>query len=289
MSLTIALTADLHWGHNPRGDDSTRLLADFLHRHPPDVLVLAGDIGTRHHFGHCLDLFADLGGHKALVPGNHDVWVETEAAHDSLHLYDVELPWACGERGFHYLDHGPLVLAPDLALVGSMNWYDYSWGRELLHQRFPTEEHRLRSKELTYGRHMDGVFVRGHGGDEAFTARLAADLARHLDEALAKAEKAVVVTHHPPFRAIAFPSTAQPEKLDEVLWAALTGNSRVEELLSRHAERIPFAFCGHTHRRRQGCLGPVRGYNIGGDYRFKRLLWLDWRAGTVEAHRFGES
>ena len=33
---------------------------------------------------------------------------------------------------------------------------------------------------------------------------------------------------------------------------------------------------------------PDRGYNIGGDYHYKRLLLLDWPAGTVEEHVFGD-
>jgi hypothetical protein len=60
-------------------------------------------------------------------------------------------------------------------------------------------------------------------------------------------------------------------------------------LLGRYAERVPFVFSGHTHRARENTLGPVRGYNIGGDYHFKRLLWLEWPAGTVTAHQFGDA
>ena len=35
------------------------------------------------------------------------------------------------------------------------------------------------------------------------------------------------------------------------------------------------------------CLRGMRGYNIGGDYHFKRLLMLDWPTGDVEVHVFG--
>ena len=33
----------------------------------------------------------------------------------------------------------------------------------------------------------------------------------------------------------------------------------------------------------------MRGYNVGGDYHFKRLLRLSWPAGTVTATEFGEA
>ena len=63
---------------------------------------------------------------------------------------------------------------------------------------------------------------------------------------------------------------------------------RQGELLAEHGERIPIALCGHTHFAREGRLGPTRGYNIGGDYHFKRLLRFDWPLGEVRATEFGE-
>ncbi len=289
MSLRLALTADLHWGHHSRGDDATRLLAEYLRGRPPDILVVAGDVASGPHFSACLDLFAGLPCRKALVPGNHDIWVAPDAAFDSQYLYEVELPRAAAAHGFHYLDQGPLLIpAEGLALVGSMNWYDYSWALESLRRHFPAEEHRLRSKRFTRGRHNDANFVRWSFDDSAFTAHVAAVLERHLEAALAQTAKAIVVTHHPPFRGISFPSTGRTDDVDLLLWAAFGGNSRVEALLARHAERIPFAVCGHTHRDCENTLGSIRGFNIGGDYHYKRLLCLEWPTGTIEAHTFGD-
>ena len=34
--LTLAITADLHWGHR-KGAEATQLLSAYLHAHPPDV------------------------------------------------------------------------------------------------------------------------------------------------------------------------------------------------------------------------------------------------------------
>ena len=129
--LRLAVTADLHWGTaraatRPPGCSSPTCTAD-----PPDVLVIAGDVGAGDEFGRCLDLFADLPCRKALVPGNHDIWVArptTRAATRSpstantcrrsrrprLPLTSTTARSSCPE--------------PGLALVGSMNWYDYSWG-----------------------------------------------------------------------------------------------------------------------------------------------------------------
>ena len=71
-----------------------------------------------------------------------------------------------------------------------------------------------------------------------------------------------------------------------MLWLAFSGNRSLENLLERHAERIPFVFCGHTHKERENTLAGIRGYNIGGDYDWKRMLTLYWPEGTIEAQEF---
>ncbi|MHB1426193.1 MAG: metallophosphoesterase family protein [Gemmataceae bacterium] len=288
--LRLAITADLHWGHGGRGEEATRLLASFLHTHPPDALILAGDIGTGSLFEECLRLFADVPCRKALVPGNHDLWVRPEEPRDSLQLYEEALAATSRQHGFHYLDQGPLLFPESgLALVGSINWYDYSWSLEALRRDFPGEEGRLSSKLFTRGRHNDVNFVRWPLDDIRFTARVLDTLAGHLHEALERVERVIVVTHHPPLRCISFPEKRPPLTIDDLLWEAFGGNAAMEDLLTRHAERIAFAFCGHTHRARQGVWHGIRGYNIGGDYHFKRLLWLNWPSGIVAEQQFGDA
>ena len=105
---------------------------------------------------------------------------------------------------------------------------------------------------------------------------------KQLEEAFANVEHAIVITHHPAFRGIGFPRLGPPQGLDSLLWDALAGNRAIEVLLEKHAERIPFIFSGHTHRETESTLGPARGYNIGGDYHYKRMLVIDWPARTVE-------
>jgi 3',5'-cyclic AMP phosphodiesterase CpdA len=285
--MRIAITADLHWGHRT-GDDAVRALAAFLRADPPDVLVLAGDLGVGPHFNQCLALFADLPARKALVPGNHDLWTPTDAADDSLRIFEEVLPRVSADYGFSYLDRGPLLLPEaGLAVVGSINWYDYSWTVDELRQRFPEELHRLVSKRFPRGRHNDAAFVRWPLDDAGFTGRVTAALETHLKEALASIARAIVIVHHPPFQALSLSDPGPPRPLEWLLFQAFCGNSAMEDLLKRFADRIAFAFCGHTHRARESMLGPIRGYNVGGDYRKKRLLIVDWPAGGVTAHDFG--
>lgn len=287
--LRIALTADLHYGtRHTAGNVATLELATYLFEHPPDVLILAGDIGAGDEFGRCLDLFAGHTCLKALVPGNHDVWVtSTDPRGDSLRVYQSVLPELAAERGFHYLDHGPLLLPESgLAIAGSMNWYDYSWALDELKEATPDWETRLRSKKFVRGRHNDANYVRWPYTDESFTAEAVEAFVRHLDEGLAQMDRAIVVTHHPPVRPLLYPAP-EPLGLDDLLWRAFSGNRRLEEALEERAERVSHVFCGHTHYARDERHFGMRAHNIGGDYHFKRLLYLDWSAGTVRAVQFG--
>jgi 3',5'-cyclic AMP phosphodiesterase CpdA len=286
--LRLAITADLHWGHNPRGDEATRGLVAFLAARPPDVLVIGGDVGTAEHFGECLSLFRDLPCKKALVPGNHDLWVALDDPRDSLQAYTDHLPHVAAEHGFHYLDRDPLLFPEaGMALVGSVNWYDYSWSRDEMERRFPAEVQRFQTKRFSRGRHNDAVFVRWPLDDEQFTARVVAALREQLDAALAQVGHAVVVTHHPSFLGISFPQDGQERDLDRLLWDAFGGNAALQEILRQRAGGVAFAFCGHTHLARENTLDGIRGYNIGGGYPFKRLLWLEWPERTITAHEFG--
>jgi predicted phosphohydrolase len=291
MALRLAFTADLHWGVRDSGDAATRLLIAELFDRPPDVLVLAGDVGAGDDFQRCLDLFDQLPARKALVPGNHDIWVaENDRRGDSLAVYRDHLPRLCEQHGFVYLDRQPLVLAEvGLALVGSINWYDYSWSIDKLPAVLPDWEERLRDKRFSRGRHNDSRFVRWALDDVRFTAEVVGTLERQLDAVFRQVPQAIVITHHPPFYGLNFPRPAdEAPSPDALLWDAFGGNRGMEALLARHAQKIPFAFCGHTHRARENRLEDIHGYNIGGDYHFKRLLVLDWPSGVMDAQDFGE-
>jgi predicted phosphohydrolase len=289
--LRLVFTADLHWGIRPAGDQATRQLIEDLTAEPPDVLVLAGDVGAGADFDRCLALFDNLNCIKALVPGNHDIWVEeNDARGDSLQVYQEHLPKRCTEHGFHYLDQAPLIFPEaGLALAGSINWYDYSWSLEKLKRKLTDWEDRLRNKRFSRGRHNDARFVRWPLDDPGFTRLVVETLERHLRECLDQVGQTIVVTHHPAFYGLSFSRILPPLTVDALIWDALAGNSAMDSLLTQFAKQIPFVFSGHTHRARENRLQSIRGYNIGGDYHFKRMVIVDWPAGEVTIRTFGDA
>ena len=131
-TMRIAITADLHWGHNRRGDEATpTAAASNCGSHPPDLLLLGGDIGTERAFRR---VPATL---RATLP-----CPQGARARQSRHLgqrptttrrFLAGLSTASARSvrsiGYHYLDHGPLHPAGRRTWPSSarINWYDYSW------------------------------------------------------------------------------------------------------------------------------------------------------------------
>ena len=74
MSLRLAVTADLHLGHRT-GAGAVALLSSYLHAEPPDVLVLAGDLGVGPAVRRLPGAVRRPSGRKVVTPGNHDLWV----------------------------------------------------------------------------------------------------------------------------------------------------------------------------------------------------------------------
>jgi predicted MPP superfamily phosphohydrolase len=287
--LRIAVTADLHFGtRHTAGVRATHDLVARVAELNPDLLILAGDIGAGDDFERCLELFDRFACPKAAIPGNHDIWVRSDDIRgDSLDVYDRHLPAVCRAHGFVYLDHGPLILPEsDLAVVGSINWYDYTWDNDLLRAAAPDDwADRLRTKRFTRGQHNDANYVRWPLTDVSFTDRVVGKLTADLDTALARVGQAIVVAHHPPLRGLLYPAE-EPLPLDALLWRAFSGNARLEQVLTARSRRIPLVFCGHTHAARECEVDGMRGFNVGGDYHFKRLLWVDWPTGEVVGEEF---
>lgn len=281
--MRIAVTADLHWGMSHPGDRATWALVERAAELRPDVFAIAGDVGEGAEWFKCLGLFRDLDCVKLVTPGNHDLWVRDGLAQTSIERYERRLPKWSAEHGFHYLDREPWV-SGGLAVVGSINWYDYSFADPELEQALPDVRQMYREKRFPRGQHNDGRFVTLGMSDEAFTAQVVERFERHLAGLPEAVAQAIVIQHHPPVRELFYPTLLTA--VDQKVWLAYTGNRRMQDAVLRDA-RIRTVFCGHTHAACEAEVQGRRCINIGGDYDFKRLVLFDTETGDTETFSFG--
>ena len=78
-----------------------------------------------------------------------------------MSMSDICLP-SRRDHGFVYLDQESLLVRDsDLGVVGTMNWYDYTWDNDLLRLAAPDDwAERLATKRFTRGMHNDANYVR---------------------------------------------------------------------------------------------------------------------------------
>ena len=121
--MRLIITSDLHWNH-PRSRPSAQAIISRINaRADVDALLVLGDVGVADgdSIEACLGSFT-FGGPKLFVPGNHDLWSKREDP-DLLH---GELPRRLRAIDWTWLPHEPFVRG-DVAVVGSIGWYDYSF------------------------------------------------------------------------------------------------------------------------------------------------------------------
>lgn len=118
----VVVTSDLHLGITT--EEQIRAVRDRIAAEAPDLTVLAGDVGEGlPNVERCLRLFADLPGQRAVLAGNHDVWAR--AARHSQALLERDLPRIVLGAGALWLED-VIWRKDDLAVAGSLAWYDYS-------------------------------------------------------------------------------------------------------------------------------------------------------------------
>lgn len=282
--MKLAVTADLHFGMSRRGDAATGELALSVEALAPDAFAIAGDVGEGEAFGECLALFDALACPRLVIPGNHDLWLSRGSPGASLRRYEEELPAVAAEHRFHYLDTAPFLLPGEReAVVGSMNWYDYSFADPSLDSEVPTARAMYGLKLFPRGQHNDGRFVRLETSDEAFTGALVERFRSQLGNLPLSVERVVVIQHHPPVRELFYPSALTT--VEQRFWLAYTGNRRMQDLVLADP-RVTTILCGHTHAACAADVGGKRCLNIGGDYDWKRLVLLDTETGDEQAWEF---
>jgi len=287
MGIRVAATADVHWGLSPEGDRATMAIVRRLEKDPPDVLVLAGDTGVGEAMEKGLRVFRHIPCQKLLIAGNHDLWAMEEEL-DSLEVYSHDIARAAEDAEFKYLDDEPWV-APDrsLALVGSVNWYDYTLAPPSILEKYPNAAEIFRRKLFTKARHNDGRYIRFGMSDEEFTGMVVSRVEEHLADVSRRSESICLVTHHPAIPELFRPLPDEPTD-DELIWHAYQGNARMRDLVMR-TEKIRYVVSGHTHAFRREKVGRIEAVNVGSDYGEKNLVLIHHPEGRIQIERFAPS
>jgi predicted phosphodiesterase len=285
--MRLLLTADLHYNH-ARGKALAEEVIARMNNAGGDALVVIGDtaVADGDTLEQCLNLFK-FRGDKLFVAGNHELWTHRG---DSYVIYREELPRRVRALGWHWLEDEPFS-AGDVAIVGSVGWYDYSFAQASLgiphrfyHAKIsPGAARYLNSHaELfthtddipphameTVARWNDGRYVKLHRSDEQFLSELLDRLDAQLTS-LAHVKTIIAAVHHLPFADLLPP----PHSAQWDFAKAYLGSSAIGDLLLKY-QNVSHVFCGHSHFPAEAQVGHIRAVNIGSGYRAKTFRTLE--------------
>ncbi len=283
--MRLLATADLHFSH-PRSRELARQIIGEINQQHFDVLLVIGDSapGDGDVLEQCLKLFS-FAGPKLFVCGNHELWTKGD---DSHLVFSESLPGRVRDCGWHWLEGDPFV-AGEIAIVGTIGWYDYSFAPEYLGipRRFyeakvsPGAAARLSEYEKLLGpdvtgqqleivaRWNDGRYVKLGRSDTQFLDELLDGLKRSL-ELVRETRQTIAAVHHLPFAEMLPPR-------HNATWdfaRAYLGSGAIGELLLQYPN-VSHVLCGHSHLAMEQQIGQIRAINIGSGYRQKRSVVLD--------------
>jgi predicted phosphodiesterase len=286
--MRLLVTADLHYNH-PRSRALAEDLIGEMNHAGGDVLLLVGDTAAfdGDALERCLSRF-NFAGPKLFVAGNHELWTHGT---DSYENFRQHLPQRVRELGWQWLQTEPFVVGEELAIVGSIGWYDYSFAQpslEIPRRFYAAKVSPGAAEQLSEFRHVlegaddlspharavvarwnDGKFVKLHRSDEQFLDELLAQLQAQL-ESLRPVKDVIAAIHHLPFAQLLPP----PHSAQWDFAKAYLGSERIGELLLRYTN-VGRILCGHSHFPIEAQIGRIQAVNIGSGYRAKRMLTID--------------
>jgi hypothetical protein len=190
MAAKLAVTSDLHLPIT-KPERITTLL-DEVAAFEPDAFVLAGDLGESYvELERCLSLVRGLVSCPVWVlAGNHDLWAWPP--YDSGKLWLEVLPSIVDRAGCHHLE-GTSFRLGDVAVTGSIAWYDYSGADPTV------QATALQFAQNKYLHNADALRIDWEWSDPEFAENVGRSLLVELDclEADAAVRQVVVVTHVP--------------------------------------------------------------------------------------------
>ena len=274
--VKILLTADLHLLRATR-EQTLGILASWVDRLHPDVLVVAGDVASAAQAVEALlalrRIFSQ--GWLAICLGNHDFWMHDDARQRYATLDQaVEDYWlpAARRTDVVLLDRDNLNL-PDLCLVGGYGHYDLGFAvPDLAYGDLKVSEAdylRGGCPEVPGMRWRDFQLMPPaiQAALREVSAAQVAGFERRLVQTGLK--PVLAVTHTAPFQELlgVSPLAVGTPPPARAFFRAYLGNRGMGVMLRRHLHRLRGIVCGHTHRP----AGPleingVPAVNVGSDY-----------------------
>lgn len=280
--MKILFTADLHL-NIPAGSHRTGRIAfdefaEVVGQENPEVVVVAGDIGTPMQSGRHLAAIRNVVGDRflAVTLGNHDFWLASiEHAQFSCLDEVVTRFWQdpVREAGAVLLDRENVDLG-EFVIAGGYGHFDLGLAEPNL---------RVGGKLVTETIYLSGAmnslvwndfrYIPNCGTRVQAEAReQAAGLACRMDAAISAGKRLLVATHTCPWREL----NGHPMSGNEFdILSAYSGNSLVGKELEARAPSIDFLMCGHTHIPvRERKIHGIDCLNVGADYGvFRGILY----------------
>lgn len=273
----ILITADIHLGITslPRVKTLIREIRD----EKPDAIAIAGDIGEGvENILVVFEEFKSLGIPVAACAGNHDVWNHDKKRPSEL-LWKQILPAVAKSSGVVWLDHDNLLVG-DIAIVGTIAWYDYSaQDPGFAH---PPYENWKRKGEFD----ADAWQVDWPWKDIEFCKMIEPGFRSRLKQAQddPSVREIIVVSHSPLFEG------QVKRKPKDFKWGfsnAYYGNLTFGEIVLHHG-KVTHVISGHSHAGMESSIEidnhPVRLVTLDSQYNDPIYLLLDLPEKTMHGY-----
>lgn len=267
--MRIAAISDLHLDIN-RDYPVLDRLKEMVEKEGASYLLIAGDIYEDFRMIiREMKALENRSSFKVLyVPGNHDLWSPDP------HAFDVDYIYSAFRDDERCLS-GKCVIDNDVAFIGDVGWYDYSFGN---HHRFSSE---MFEKMSYMGRTWQDSIKNPWTIDNIRRCDIQLEaISSSLDKASGR--KIVAVTHMLPIREFTV-LDARPE------WEYFNAFLGTEKLGRLFEERkVSYSISGHVHYRKEEkkngvdyicpCLGyksewkSAKGHEMDLDYHIKASL-----------------
>ena len=278
--MKIAFISDIHVDSLPEPSHIVDAIRNRLLTIGPDVFIIAGDVAARTKlFEQTLRAFSELPCEKLLVPGNHDIWVETTSLEKGIHSgikYTEIIPQICSRNNFTVLGQDPYTIN-ETGFAGTIGWYDYTLRNKKYDHLFSIETYRNKKFEnrFTWNDLNFAHWMNSHNkkqGDEVVAKEMEASLETQIRNLKQKnTAKIVVVTHHLPFQKMVL----HPNRLPFDFFSAYMGSEGLGKIILNEPS-VKYVISGHSHIKSSLTLGNLRAMKSPLGYR------REWKTKDLE-------